>query len=114
MPNDRPRSGMLTAGGVLAIVGGALGIIVAIIVIATLAWVAAKPEYVLTGLGYSYIALAIVAIIAGWVAIVGGRRALAKTSYNWAIAGGIGALLCSGLLGLLSLIFIATTKREFQ
>jgi hypothetical protein len=119
MPNDRPRSGMLTAGGVLAIISGALGIIVGLgFAIATafgLEVEVVRDTVTETWvLGAAYAPLGIVGIILGVLAMVGGSRAFARKNFGWAITGGICALLCGGLLGLLSLIFIAVTKREFE
>lgn len=65
-------------------------------------------------LGAVFIAPGIVAIILGALAILGGRLALARKSFGWAITGGIASLLCNTLLGILALIFIAISKAEFE
>ena len=114
MAPERRRSGILTAGGVLAIISGALGIIGGLSLIAVLAWGASRPEYYLAGLGVAYMVWGAILIILGVLAILGGRRALAMTSFGWAITGGIASVLCGGVLGILALIFIAMSKREFE
>lgn len=107
MAPERRRSGILTAGGVLAIISGALAIIVGVVLV-ILGILGAS------GWGLEAIPLGIVGIILGLLAVVGGRRALAMKSFGWALTGGICALLCRGPLGLLALIFIAVSKAEFK
>ncbi len=113
MAIERRRSGLLTAGGVLAIISGVLGIIWGLVVVVLGAWGAAAVEEGWV-LGATYIPMGIFAgIIPGIFAIVGGRRALALKSWGWALAGGICALFCGGILGILALIFIACRKGDF-
>ena len=112
MAIERRRSGLLTAGGVLAIISGVLGIIWGLVVVVLGAWGAAAVEEGWV-LGVMYIPMGIVGIILGILAIVGGRRALALKSWGWALAGGICALFCGGVLGILALIFVAVSKRDF-
>lgn len=119
MPVEGRRSGTLTAGGVLAIISGALGIIAGLVLVA-LAASGLEVEVVRDTvtetwvLGAAWIPPGIVGIILGVLAIIGGSRAFARRGFGWAITGGICALLCGGLLGLLALIFIAVSKAEFE
>lgn len=106
------RSGMLTAGGVLAIIAGVIGVIGGIIAMAASTF----------GAGYLGIAGAIggvtagvISLVLGVLAILGGRYALDKKNFILAIVfGGVCGLLSSWLFGLLALIFIALSKKEFR
>jgi hypothetical protein len=121
------RSGLLTAGGVLSIVAGALHIIVVLVLAglaaAGLIWGGFHPfPYIpwmqehlgllipagLIGVGVFLLALAI-------VAVVGGVFALRRKSFGMALAGAICALLGPTiLLGVLAVIFVAASRREFE
>lgn len=114
MAPEGGRSGLLTAGGVLAIISGVLGIIGGLSVVVALAWAASRPEYYLTGHGVALMVWGAIGIILGVVAILGGRLALARKSFGWAITGGIASVVCAGVLGILALIFIAMSKGEFE
>ncbi len=109
MAPETHRSGILTAGGVLAIISGVLAIIVGVVLV-ILGILGAS------GWGLEAIPGGILAIILGLLAIVGGRHALARDRFGWALAGGIASLLCTGLwgIGILALIFIAIKKAEFE
>jgi len=111
---ERRRSGTLTAGGVLAIISGGLGILGALIWVAIGGFIAASGEADALAVSTVYAVLGVIGVPVGILAIVGGVRALAMKSFGWAITGGICALLCGGLLGLLALIFIAVSKAEFE
>ena len=52
-------------------------------------------------------------IVAGAVAIVGGVFALQRRLWPMALAGSILALPCMGLFGLLSIIWVAQSRKEF-
>jgi len=52
-------------------------------------------------------------IVAGAVAIVGGVFALQRKLWPMALAGSILALPCMGLFGLLSIIWVAQSRKEF-
>jgi hypothetical protein len=97
------RSGLLTAGGILSIIGGALELIGGAIMVGVLfvgpAW--------LTVAGVPLVVL-------GIVAIVGGVSALERKSFGLSLAGAICALGSGGILGILAIIFVSVSKREFQ
>jgi hypothetical protein len=151
------RSGLLTAGGVLSIAGGALevfgaGMLVAIAV-SVFIW---SREHPVTGVpsvpGVSpedgvilvwptWLVIAGFGVALGVVAIVGGVSALRRRSFGLSLAGAICALpssffgavptsvvlavsvvpaasriygLASVILGILAIIFVSLSKREFK
>lgn len=114
MPVEGRRSGTLTAGGVLAIISGGLGILGALIWVAIGGFIFASGEADAVAVGTVYAVLGVIGVPVSILAIVGGTRALAMKSFGWALTGGIFALLCGGPLGLLALIFIAVSKAEFE
>jgi len=105
------RSGLLTAGGVLAIISGVLGLPLGLIFIgcgAVAASVSGNAATILVTLG-------IIMLVPSILAFIGGRRALNKTSFGWALTGAIASILCSGgVLGVLATIFVAMSKSEFS
>ena len=114
MAVERRRGGMLTAGGVLAIVSGGLGILGALMWVAIGGFIFASGEADAVAVGTVYVVLGVIGVPVSILAIVGGARALAMKSFGWALTGGICALLCGGPLGILALIFIAISKAEFE
>ena len=116
--NGSNRSGLLTAGGVLSIIGGAFEVIGGVIVVLIVATTVFPP----LPLGASFEIyviptwLFIVAgplIVLGIVAIIGGVSALRRKSFGLSLAGAICAL-ASGLLGILAVIFVSLSKKEFE
>jgi hypothetical protein len=114
MPVERRRSGTLTAGGVLAIISGGLGVLGALVWVAIAGLILASGEADAVAVGTVHVVLGATGVAVSILAIVGGARALAVKSFGWALTGGICALLCGGLLGLLALIFVAVSKAEFE
>jgi hypothetical protein len=151
------RSGLLTAGGVLSIVGGAFevvgaGMLVAIAV-SVLIW---SREHPVTGvpsvpgvwcedavilLWRTWLGIAAFGVALGVVAIVGGVSALRRKSFGLSLAGAICALpssffgavptsfvlplsvvsaasriygLASVILGILAIVFVVLSKKEFE
>lgn len=112
------RSGLLTAGGILSIIGGSFEVIVGAIVVLVVATTVFPP----LPLGASFERhviptwLFIVAgplIVLGMVAIVGGVSTLRRNKFGLSLAGAICALP-SVILGILAVIFVALGKREFD
>jgi hypothetical protein len=113
-----------TTAGILTIIGGAIGICLGALVIlfgglvglgSTIAGALGEPAIVgilgnLAGIigtiGGGMIGL-------GAVAIVGGIFALKRKLWGLALAGAICATLGSGVLGVLSIIFVSMGKKEF-
>jgi len=124
------RSGLLTAGGVLSIVAGAIQIIVGLIVVGLMLgftiWSGYNPfphmpwmpgswsvitEYPLFPTWLTIIGVPAVAL--GIVAIVGGVSALRRKSFGLSLAGAICGLP-STVFGILAIIFISVSKKEFE
>ena len=126
------RSGLLTAGGILSIVGGAFevigGGIVTAFVMSRIIWswllaLSFMPlpsgnsseivETAVVGLSPSWLTILIMSpLVLGIIAIVGGVLALRRKSFGLSLAGAICALP-SAPLGILAVIFVAMGKREF-
>jgi hypothetical protein len=118
MTLERHRSGLLTAGGVLTLIAGALGLaegIRAVVLSATGPWEAMEwvgwvhighaTEWMLAG--------GIISIALAAIAIAGGIHALRVSSWGWALAGAICGLVATFIPGLLGLIFIAASRKDF-
>jgi len=120
------RSGLLTAGGILSIVGGVLGVIGGgiVVVLGLVVKIVLGPA----GLPFSWgdlvdrlVALAPVwslivglpIIALGVVAIVGGVSAIRRRSFGLSLAGAICALP-SGILGILAIIFVSVSRKDFR
>jgi hypothetical protein len=117
------RSGLLTAGGVLSIIGGALevigGVIIALLtigirILVKLALIPFHPGdwggHVVPFIPFWLIIVGVPIFALGVVAIVGGISAL---SFGLSLAGAICALP-SNVLGILAVIFISLSKKEFE
>jgi hypothetical protein len=122
------RSGLLTAGGVLSIISGVLqvigagvatGLVVAAFIGSRLRPFEGMPlpwewsERVIF-VGPFWIGIAALGLILGIVAIAGGVAALRRSSFGLSLAGAICALLPSGVLGILAIIFVSVSKQEFE
>ena len=118
MPVARHRSGLLTAGAVLTIIAGALGLIDGI------RGVALSTTWSMVGMRWLVwdhlhdasgwmLAGGIVALVIGAIAVIGGINALGVRSWGWALAGAICGLFVAFIPGLLGLIFIIASKRDF-
>ena len=59
-------------------------------------------------------ALGTIPLVFGIIALVGGIFALQRRIWGLALAGAILAMFISGLLGILSIIFVSLGKREFD
>ena len=115
------RSGLLTAGGVLSIVGGAFeaiggAIMVGLMISGVIRW-ALLPHLLpgdVIGFGLSWWSIVgIVVLVLGIIAIVGGLSALRRKSFGLSLAGAICALP-SSILGILAIIFVSLSKIEFE
>jgi len=97
-----------TTAGILAIVGGALQVIVGIVIAAvgSIGWFFGMPWF-------SVIAAPL--IILGVIAVIGGTYALRRRIWGLALAGSICALVAPwGILGILAIIFVSLGKSEFE
>jgi hypothetical protein len=97
-----------TVGGILAIIAGALEVIMGLVISAfgSIGW--------FFGMGWMS-AIGAPLIVFGIIAIVGGIYALKRSIWGLALAGSICALVGPwGLLGLLAIIFVSLGKGEFK
>ena len=97
-----------TVGGILAIIGGAIGTIFGLVIatVGSIGWFFGVPWVSAIGAP---------SIILGIIAIVGGSYALRRRVWGLALAGSICALIGPwGLLGLLAIIFVSLGKGEFE
>ena len=124
--NGSSRSGLLTAGGVLSIIGGALevigGVIIALLtigirILVKLALIPFHPGdwegHVAPFIPFWLIIVGVPIFALGVVAIIGGVSALRRRSFGLSLAGAICALP-SNVLGILAIIFISLSKKEFE
>jgi hypothetical protein len=120
---ETPQTWMPTAGGILSIISGAMGLIGIVFLITFGAFSAETARDVLTSLGFlqTVIPLQVIGFISiplfimSMVAIIGGIYALQRKVWGLALAGAICAIVLPvQLLGILSVIFIAMSKKEFD
>jgi hypothetical protein len=124
--NGGDRGGLLTAGGILSIVGGASEVIGGGIIVGLTACtrillrLALLPfhrgdwfEHIIPVIPIWLIIVAVPLLVLGIVAIVGGVSAIRRKMFGLSLAGAICALP-SGILGILAVIFVSLGKREFE
>jgi hypothetical protein len=100
------RSTKLTIGAVFCIVGGIMGIFWMVISVAT-EWSAFGDLNAILWL--------VLSIALGLIAIQGGRYALRRERFLWAILGGFCAIISGGLLlGIPAVILLLLSKKEFR
>jgi hypothetical protein len=123
------RSGLLTAGGILSIIGGAFeviggGIVVALIMSPGLRRMLLPPipmpllpgdwyEHFIPVMPTWLIIVGVPLLVLGIVAIIGGDSALRRKNFGLSLAGAICALP-SHILGILAIIFVSLSKKEFE
>jgi len=123
--NGDSRGGLLTAGGVLSIIAGALevigGVIIALLtvgirILIRLALIPSHPGdwwgHIIPVIPFWLIIVGVPLLALGIVAIVGGVSALRRRNFGLSLAGAICALP-SSILGILAVIFVSLSKREF-
>jgi hypothetical protein len=97
------------AGGVLAIIAGALGVIIGVLFATGVGLLGG-----IFGMGWLSAIFAPL-IVFGIIAIVGGVCSLQRRIWGLALAGSICALIGPWfLLGILAIIFVSLGKREFK
>ena len=97
-----------TAGGVLTLIAGIIGLITGIVVATAGEFLGAMAGI----LGFGVIGVPLIVI--GIIAIIGGVFALRRRLWILALIGSICALLCSWILAILAIIFIAISRKEFS
>ncbi len=107
------KTWMPTVAGILDIIAGGWGIILAFIFIfigAIARFVPDVPPYLFP----IFTALAFPFIIGGIVAIIGGIYALKRKIWGLALAGSICAFFPSWILGLTAIVLVVLSKKEFE
>ena len=95
-------------GGILTIIGGAIGIGIGAFV-ATIGGIAGALA------GFSWFgAIGAPLIGIGIVALIGGIYALKRKVWGFALTGAILAIITGGPLGVIATIFVAMGKKEFS
>jgi len=123
--NSSGRGGLLTAGGILSIVGGLfevtggaimVGLVIAHRELFRLGSTTGHPGIYSELFGFVELIWLIIVgvplIVLSIIAIVGGVSAIRRRSFGLYLAGAISAL-ASVILGILAVIFIALSKKEF-
>jgi hypothetical protein len=124
--NGNSKSGLLTAGGVLSIIGGVLeviagGIVVGIgiynIIGGTLWPLPHIPwgpweEIGVVFFPAIFFIVGIIILVLGAIGVAGGVSALNRKSFGLSLAGAI-CILPTVLLGILAVIFVSVSKKEF-
>ena len=124
--NSNSKSGLLTAGGVLSLIAGILevigGVIMTLLVVGVrviFEWfVFPSPPggwdgHIMPMIPFWLMLVGVPLIVLGIVAIVGGVSAIRRGSFGLSLAGAICALP-SSILGILAIIFVAVSKKEFE
>ncbi len=118
--NQQP-SWMPTAGGILSVVAGAINMVgsVFFLIFSSTFGAAIMRELFPAGWGalglpLVFGAVALFFILLDILAITGGINAIQRRNWAVALAGAVAALLVSQLLGILSLVFISLSKKEFR
>jgi hypothetical protein len=119
------KGGLLTAGGILSIIGGALEVIgggvMAVLIIANRVLFRLPLLPFHPGIWFEHfgavdliwlIIVGVPVFALGIVAIIGGVSAIRKKSFGLSLAGAICALP-SGILGILAIIFVSLSKKQF-
>jgi len=124
--NSNSKSGLLTAGGVLSIIAGILevigGVIIALLTVGIrilFRWaiIPSPPvdwwRHIIPIIPFWLLIVGVPIIALGIVAIVGGVSAIRRKSFGLSLAGAICALP-SSILGILAVIFVSVSKKEFK
>jgi tetratricopeptide (TPR) repeat protein len=113
-----------TAAGILCIIGGTIGAVVGLIVVFFI-WlggaflefflkIASEPNQEIPAVASFEAGVLIVILIIATLAIVGGIYALRRRIWGLALAGSICALVPLVIPGILAIIFVSLSKREFE
>jgi len=113
-----------TAAGILCIIGGTIGVVGGLIAV-FLIWlggaflefflkIASEPNQEIPAGPSLEAGIVIVGLIVVTVAIVGGIYSLRRRIWGLALAGSICALVPLVIPGILAIIFVSLSKREFE
>jgi len=101
------RTALPTTAGIINIVGGTIALI----------WgmtFAALGTTIATDVLFGFGLFGVPSIVLGIIAIIGGIFALRRKIWGFALAGSICAFISAWGLGMLPIIFVALSKREFE
>jgi hypothetical protein len=107
------KTWMSMVAGILDIIAGSWGLILALIFIligSVARFIPNLPPYLFP----IFTALSLPFAIVGILAIVGGIYALQRKIWGLALAGSIAAFFPSWILGLPAIVFTALSKKEFE
>ncbi len=122
-PEAASRNWMPTAAGALSVVSGAFGIIgIAFLITFSATFGEEAARDALTSIGFLQTVipvriigfLSIPLFITSIIAIIGGIYAIYRKSWGLALAGAICAIVATQILGIISVVFIALSKKEFD
>ncbi len=102
-----PRTSKPTWAGVLLIIGGVFGIIGGIVLAIF------GSAFALIGFGLDGVGAGVVTIILSVVTLIGGIRATQRKQWSFALAGAICAVFGSLIFGIVAIILLALSKKEF-
>jgi len=122
-PKQAAQSWMPMVGGTFAIISGTLGFVaLAFLITFGTIFGAAIGREVLKSLGFwqAGLPLTFIGIIAipmtaiNVIAIIGGVFALQRKHWGMAMAGSICAIIPSQVIGILAVVFVAMSRKEFE
>jgi len=126
MVTTAPRTWKATTAGILNIIAGglsglgALGLIIAIFAIGSLSPMIMEylpPEeapFITPLIVPILVVYLVISIVTTVFPIVGGVYALQRRKWGWALAGSIIVIFGSSIIGILSTVFVAMAKDEFE
>ncbi len=116
-----------TVGGILSIIAGAIGVVVGLMLLMVTFMVSSifTDESIFYGSGVSeeqmvimlaviYGGMALIALVAAVLGIVGGIFAIQRKRWGWALAGAIAGCITFLPLGIASIVLVAMGKQEFD
>ncbi|UCG55241.1 MAG: hypothetical protein JSV32_03230 [Dehalococcoidia bacterium] len=121
--NVASKTWMPVTAGILSIVAGAMGLIAIVFLItfgATFGAEIAREVLKSVGFWQSGVPLTIIGVIVipliiiNAIAIIGGIYALQRRGWGLSLAGAICAILPAQILGIIAIVFIAISKKEFE
>jgi hypothetical protein len=114
------KTPMPIIAGILSIVAGSIEIIgfgVFLIGSAVSGWNSVDVLDWIPGLNIGFgigLTLELGSLLVGGLAVAGGIMAVQRKQWGWALAGAIGAVLSTFVLGVAALVLTALSKKEFE
>jgi len=113
MPMQKPRTGKCTAGGALLLIGGIMGLLggLSLLALPAICGGVAFMPFDLVAMG---IAIGLICTVIPAITLIGGIMALKRKMWGLCILGGILGLFSFGFIfSLIGLILVAMSKDEF-